>query len=50
MNGQGGQAWQQNRQQQSGNRRINFDTIERDVDATAPVNENSTAEGVDYTV
>ena len=50
MNGQGGQAWQQNRQQQSGNRRINFDTIERDVDATAPVNENSAAEGVDYIV
>ncbi|MBR4903494.1 MAG: flagellar hook-length control protein FliK [Selenomonadaceae bacterium] len=48
MNGQGGQAWQQNRRQS--NRRIDFDSLERDVDATAPVNENSATEGVDYSV
>ena len=49
MNGQGGQAWQQNRQQRQGNRQINLDTLERDVEATAPVNQ-STADGVDYSV
>ncbi|MBE8955612.1 MAG: flagellar hook-length control protein FliK [Quinella sp. 2Q5] len=49
MNGRGGQAWQQNRQQRQGNRQIDFDTLERDVDATAPVNQ-STADGVDYSV
>ena len=49
MNGQGGQAWQQN-QQRSGTRRINFDSLEREVDATAPVNENSATDGVDYSV
>ncbi len=48
MNGQGGQAWQQNRRQSQ--RRINFDTIEREIDANAPVNENSSADGVDYSV
>jgi flagellar hook-length control protein FliK len=50
MNGQGGQAWQQNRRQSSSNRRINLNAIERDVDATAPVNENIASEGVDYSV
>ena len=50
MNGQGGQAWQQNRRQSSGNRRINLNTIERDVDSTAPVNDTLGADGVDYSV
>ncbi len=50
MNGQGGQAWQQNRRQSSGNRRINFDSLERDADSTAPVNEAQSADGVDYSV
>ncbi|MBQ6132484.1 MAG: flagellar hook-length control protein FliK [Selenomonadaceae bacterium] len=50
MNGQGGQAWQQNRQQRQGNRRINFDALERDVDAATPFNENSATDGVDYSV
>ena len=50
MNGQGGQAWQQNRQQRQGNRRINFDALERDVDNAQPVNESSATDGVDYSV
>ncbi len=50
MNGQGGQAWQQNRRQSSGNRRINLNLIERDVDSTASANENLSADGVDYSV
>ena len=49
-NGQGGQAWQQNRQQRQGNRRINFDALERDADIAQPVNENSATDGVDYSV
>ena len=50
MNGQGGQAWQQNRQQSSGNRTIDLNSLERDVEATAPVNESSDVTGVDYSV
>ena len=50
MNGQGGQAWQQNRRQGQGNRRINFDALERDADLAAPVNESSATDGVDYSV
>ncbi|MBR0103115.1 MAG: flagellar hook-length control protein FliK, partial [Selenomonadaceae bacterium] len=50
MNGQGGQAWQQNRQSRQGNRRINLDALERDVDAAQPVNESSATDGVDYSV
>ncbi|MBR2520020.1 MAG: flagellar hook-length control protein FliK [Selenomonadaceae bacterium] len=51
MNGQGGQAWQQNRQQRGGNRRIDFDRLEREVDATAaPVNQSTATDGVDYSV
>ena len=50
MNGQGGQAWQQNRRQGQGNRRIDLNSLERDMDATAPVNENSSTDGVDYSV
>ena len=50
MNGQGGQAWQQNRRQGQGNRRIDLNSLERDIDATAPVNENSSTDGVDYSV
>ena len=52
MSGQGGQAWQQGRQQRqgSGNRQIDLNALERDVDASgAPVNE-STTDGVDYSV
>ena len=50
MNGQGGQAWQQNRRQSSGNRRINLNSIERNVDAATANNENLAADGVDYSV
>ena len=52
MNGQGGQAWQQNRQQRQGNRRVNLDSIERDIDAVtaAPINQSSATDGVDYSV
>ncbi|MBR3747618.1 MAG: flagellar hook-length control protein FliK, partial [Selenomonadaceae bacterium] len=50
MNGQGGQAWQQNRQQSGGNRRIDFDRLEREVDATTPVNQSTATDGVDYSV
>ena len=50
MNGQGGQACQQNRRQGQGNRRINFDTLERDIDNAQPVNESSATDGVDYSV
>lgn len=49
MSGQGGQAWQQSRQQRQ-TRRINFDALERDIDAAAPVAENIATEGVDYSV
>ncbi len=52
MSGQGGQAWQQGRQQRqgSGNRQIDLNALERDVDASgAPINE-STTDGVDYSV
>ena len=49
LGGQGGQAWQQGRQQRQGNRQVDLNTIERDLDATAPVNE-STTDGVDYSV
>ena len=50
MNGQGGQAWQQNRQQRQGNRRIAVDALEREIDFSTPANENSATEGVDYSV
>ncbi|MCR5833049.1 MAG: hypothetical protein K6G55_00125 [Selenomonadaceae bacterium] len=50
MNGRGGQAWQQNRQQRQGNRRIDFDALEREADATTPVAENIATDGVDYSV
>ncbi|MBE8953759.1 MAG: flagellar hook-length control protein FliK, partial [Quinella sp. 1Q7] len=49
MSGQGGQAWQQSRQQRQ-THRINFDALERDIDAAAPVAENIATEGVDYSV
>ena len=49
MNGQGGQAWQQN-QQQSANRRIDFDALQEEVDAVTPDNENISEDGVDYKV
>ena len=52
MSGQGGQAWQQGRQQRqgSGNRQIDLNAPERNIDASgAPVNE-STTDGVDYSV
>ena len=49
MNGQGGQAWQQGRQQRQGNRQINLNSLERDIDSTVPVNQ-STDDGVDYSV
>ena len=49
LNGQGGQAWQQGRQQRQGNRQTDLNAIERNVDASAPVNE-STTDGVDYSV
>lgn len=49
MNGQGGQAWQQN-QQQSANRRIDFDALQEEVDAVTPNDENISADGVDYKV
>ncbi len=46
-NGQGGQAWQQ--QQNNAPRRIDFDSLQEEVDAVTPANEIS-AEGVDYKV
>ena len=49
-NGQGGQAWQQNRQQRQGTRRINLNALEREVDNAQPVNESSATDGVDYSV
>ena len=45
-NGQGGQAWQQ---QQNAPRRIDFDSLQEEVDAVTPANEIS-AEGVDYKI
>jgi len=47
-NGQGGQAWQQ-QQQNNVPRRIDFDSLQEEVDAVTPANEIS-AEGVDYKV
>ena len=46
-NGQGGQAWQQ--QQQNAPRRIDFNSLQEEVDAVTPANEIS-AEGVDYKI
>ena len=47
-NGQGGQAWQQ-QQQNNAPRRIDFDSLQEEVDAVTPANEVS-AEGVDYKI
>ena len=49
MNGQGGQAWQQQQQNSSG-RRINFETLQDEVDAVNPATENVSADGVDYKI
>ncbi|MBQ7705203.1 MAG: flagellar hook-length control protein FliK [Selenomonadaceae bacterium] len=49
MNRQGGQAWQQQQQQGNG-RRIDFDTLQEEVDAVTPLNENISTDGVDYKV
>ena len=49
MNGQGGQAWQQ-QQQQSNPRIINFETLQEEVDAVTPETETNSAEGVDYKI
>ena len=49
MNGQGGQAWQQ-QQQQSAPRQINFDAIQDEVDAVTPETETNSADGVDYKI
>ena len=48
-NGQGQTAWQQN-QQQRNNRKIDFSAFEDEVDATQPVNDSETSDGVDYKV
>ena len=51
MNGRGQQAWQQqNQQQRSSGRRINLNAVEESVDATAPVNNSESTDGVDYKV
>ena len=50
MNGQSGQAWQQNQSQNATPRRINFDALQEDVDATTPDNESISADGVDYKI
>ena len=49
MNGQGGQAWQQ-QHQQSAPRQINFETLQEEVDAVTPETEANSAEGVDYKI
>ena len=49
-NGQGNAAWQQNQQQRNSNRKIDFSVFEDEVDATQPVNETETSDGVDYKV
>ena len=49
MNGQGGQAWQQ-QQQQNQPRVINFETLQEEVDAITPETETNPAEGVDYKI
>ncbi len=36
--------------ERGGNRRIDFDRLEREVDATAPVNQSDATDGVDYSV
>ena len=49
MNGQGGQAWQQ-QQQQSNGRQINFNALQDEVDAVTPDAESETSDGVDYKI
>ena len=49
MNGQSGQAWQQ-QQQQNQPRVINFETLQDEVDAITPETETNSAEGVDYKI
>ena len=49
MNGQGGQAWQQ-QQQQSNSRRIDFDSMQDEIDAVTPETETDSADGVDYKI
>lgn len=48
MNGQGGQAWQQ--QQQSNGRQIDFNALQDEVDAVTPDAESETSDGVDYKI
>ncbi len=51
MNGQGGQAWQQNQRGGGNNpRRINLDSLNEEFDAAGPVNEALVEDGVDYKV
>ncbi|MBR6013756.1 MAG: flagellar hook-length control protein FliK, partial [Selenomonadaceae bacterium] len=50
MNGKGQQAWQQNQQQNSRRGRIDFSKFDEKVDATQPVNNSDSSEGVDYKV
>lgn len=50
MNGQGQQAWQQNQQQNSAPRRIDFDALQEEVDAVNSADENNSADGVDYKI
>lgn len=48
MNGQGGQAWQQ--QQQNHSRPIDFETLQEEVDAVTPETETNSTDGVDYKI
>ena len=48
MNGQGGQAWQQ--QQQNHSRPVNFETLQEEVDAVTPETQTNSADGVDYKI
>ena len=49
LNGQGQQAWQQN-QQRNQRGTIDLGAVEEELDALTPVNENLSADGVDYKV
>ena len=49
LNGQGQQAWQQN-QQRNHRGTIDLGAVEEELDALTPVNENLSADGVDYKV
>ena len=50
LNGQGQQAWQQNQNQRNRRGQVDMNVVEDELDALNPVNDNDSADGVDYKV